>query len=949
MKNNLLKYSLTFGILIFLLACSTKRDTFVSRNIHALSTKDNILYNGQIALDKGIIELKTTYKDNFWELLSIERMQVNKGELIPGETKNANFERAETKATKAIQKHSMNINGIERNSQMDEAYLLLGKTRYYDQRFIPALEAFNYILYKSPGSDKIHEAKIWREKTNMRLENDALALKNMQLILKDIKLKNQVFADANATISQAFMNVGKKDSAIASLKLATQFTKSKEEKARYRFILAQIYEDLGYKDSASVAYQSVIDMKRKSPRQYIIHAQAKQAQLAGFEKTDSTSFLLKFNKLLKDRENRPFLDVFHHQMALYYDKNKWFESAKKEYNKSLKVKTGDSYTIASNYRNLADINFNVAKYTSAGKYYDSTLVQLKERTREHRFIKKKRENLNDVIKYEGIANRNDSILNVVGLSESARIAYYEKYIVKLKKEDDLKKVLAVKEVLKEKNNPNSKPIDPAVFVGSDAKKAPDTKSDMMPPGAMQAVVNSGKESDFYFYNQKSVVYGKLQFKKIWGDRAYKNNWRLFTEKISSDRTDISNIKDSINPSKNAEGVALDEKYTTDFYLKNIPNNQIAIDSIARERNFAYSQLGTIYKDKFKEYQLAANKLEQLLKNNPEELLVLPSMYNLFKIYEIINKEKALAMKERIISQYPNSRYAQILSNENIEIAGLDTPAVAYNKLYKLYESGDYRTVNTELEKAIDQFTGEELLSKFELLKANTIGKLKGINEFKKELNLVALNYQNSEEGKQAVALLKNDVPVLESFKFYTVAAKTMKILFKVNYNDDTNNKILMDKINQFVSSRKLDKLHFSNDIYTMTDNFIVIHGIISEEFAKGITAILKDFKEYKILQTPIIISNYNYQVVQIHKNIEEYLIAPVVAPSVIQNTNKIVPVVPQTKMSSNNLEFPDANPADMPGKNNVEIPQPSVKGKGNPTPISGQGTIETDQMIKPKK
>jgi hypothetical protein len=31
-------------------------------------------------------------------------------------------------------------------------YLLLGKARYYDQRFIPALDAFNYILYKYPNS-----------------------------------------------------------------------------------------------------------------------------------------------------------------------------------------------------------------------------------------------------------------------------------------------------------------------------------------------------------------------------------------------------------------------------------------------------------------------------------------------------------------------------------------------------------------------------------------------------------------------------------------------------------------------------------------------------------------------------------------------------------------------------------------------------------------------------
>jgi hypothetical protein len=159
--------------------------------MHALSARDNILYNGQIALDKGIADVKGTYKDNFWQLLPIERMQVTKEEDKPETAKNTNFERAETKATKAIQKHSMNINGIERNYQMDEAHLLLGKTRYYDQRFIPALEAFNYVLYKSPTSDKILEARIWREKTNMRLENDELALKNLKYILKDVRLKKQ--------------------------------------------------------------------------------------------------------------------------------------------------------------------------------------------------------------------------------------------------------------------------------------------------------------------------------------------------------------------------------------------------------------------------------------------------------------------------------------------------------------------------------------------------------------------------------------------------------------------------------------------------------------------------------------------------------------------------------------------------------------------------------------
>lgn len=939
MKNNIYKISYTLGSLLLLIACSTKKDTFVSRNMHALSAKDNILYNGQIALDKGVTDLKATYKDNFWEGLPIERMQVTKEEDRPEASKNENFERAETKATKAIQKHSMNINGIERNSQMDEAYLLLGKTRYYDQRFVPALEAFNYVLYKSPTSDKILEARIWREKTNMRLENDELALKNLKYILKDNRLKKQILADANATISQAFINVGKKDSAIASLKIATQFTKSKEEKARYRFILAQIYQELGYKDSASIAYQSVIDMKRKSPRIYIIHAKVNQAQLAGYEKTDSISFLKTFNKLLADRENRPFLDVLHHHLALYYDKNKKIGSAKKEYNKSLKAKTGDTYTIASNYRNLADIYFKEARYPITGKYFDSTLVQLKPRSREFRFINKKRENLADVIKYEGIAIKNDSLISVFNMSKLDRMAYYEKYILKLKKEDNLKKVLASK--TNDKNQQN-KPADGSNLSGTDAKIA--AQKGEAPPMNLMASAGIGKESDFYFYNTKSVAYGKLQFRKTWGNRAYKNNWRLSSEAATNTNNDPNLNSDPNEDPSIAKEEKIEEKYTAAYYLKDLPTNQIVIDSIIRERNFAYYQLGSIYKEKFKEYQLAANKLEQLLNYNPEERLVLPSMYNLYKIYEIINKEKALAMKDKIISQYPNSRYAQILSNTNPEIAALDAPEVTYNKLYKLYEKGDYRIVNEELEKGIDQFEGEEIVAKFELLKANTTGKLKGVVAYKKDLNFVALNYPNNIEGKQAEEIIKKDIPVLESFKFYAVAPKSWKILYKIPYNDDKNNTILREKIKKFVADHQLDRLTFSEDIYNSEDNFMVIHGIISEQFSKGIIDSLRIKKEFKIQQKPIIITNYNYQVVQINKNIEDYLVAPVVDPNPIVKTP-----VPQTVEPNKVVKQPDANPLDSPDQKSEGVPPPANMDNGNAMPILNKGTIEKEEFKKPKK
>ena len=168
MKKIQLKYILSFGIIAILLACSTKKDNYVNRTWHSKNTKYNVLYNGDVALQKGIEEVKATYSDNFWEVLPLERMQITEEEQKPGDTKNANFERAETKATKAIQVHSMNIDGFEKNNQIDESYLMLGKSRYYEHRYLPAMEAFNYILYKYPTSNNVYQAQDWRETVTLR-------------------------------------------------------------------------------------------------------------------------------------------------------------------------------------------------------------------------------------------------------------------------------------------------------------------------------------------------------------------------------------------------------------------------------------------------------------------------------------------------------------------------------------------------------------------------------------------------------------------------------------------------------------------------------------------------------------------------------------------------------------------------------------------------------------
>ena len=860
-------FLLFFG---FLVACSTKKDTFMARNSHALSTKYNILYNGQVGLDKGVKEIKSNSDDDFWKRLPIEKMQIVEDFTSTTKPKNTNFELAEAKATKAIQKHSMNIGGREKNTQIDEAYLMLGKSRYYDQRFVPALDAFNYILYKYPNSSKIYEAKIWREKTNMRLGNDALVIKNISKLLEDHEVKKQVFADANALLSESFLNLEEKDSAVAKLKLAIAFTKVNQERARYRFVLGQLYQQLGYKDSAVASYQSVIDMNRKADRKFVIQAHAKKAELFDYENGDFNSFTKTFDKLAKDRENRPYKDLIFHQMAVFYDQKNDQKKALDFYNLSLRTDSKDSYLVASNYRNLGNMYFRNAEYPAAAKYYDSTLVKLNDKTREHNKIKKIRTNLDEVILYEALAKRNDSILNVVSLNESDKIAYFEKYIVKLKEQDEIKRVLDEKRKEKLENierNSTTSSIDPA---SNQEPGKPAKKSTLMPP-AIPNVSSQQAGSIFYFYNPTTVAFGKIEFKKTWGDRTPNGNWRISSSTGNPTSVNpLSDDKETLDDVSTADKIV--EQYTTDFYLKQLPIVQTEIDSIGKERNFAYYQLGIIYKEKFKENNLAIAKLEQLLNNSPEEKLVLPSMYNLYKLYQITDASKAEAMKKRISAQYPDSRYAQIMNNTSSNAASVDeTPESAYTKWYKLYQQEQFVTVLENSDKLINQFSGDEIVSKFELLKANTIGKLKGLTAYKNALQGVADNYPNSEEGKNAQEILTSQIPFLEKMELSTTDSNNWKILYRVGSREDKNTKAIEGKIKMLVAAESPQKLYYSYDIYTEKENFITIHGIKSELYAKDIVFVLKDNVKYKLVDPAIVVSGENYKVIQIKKNMDTYL------------------------------------------------------------------------------
>ena len=813
-----------------------------------MGTKYNILYNGNIALEKGRADVNNAATDNYWDLLTVERMEVLEEVSLPGQSKNQNFERAEEKAIKAVQKHGMNIKGREHNPQIDEAYLLLGQSRYFDQRFIPALEAFNYILYKHPTSDKINRAKVWREKTNIRLDNNELAIKNLKRLFEQEELEQQDYADAKAIMGQAYINIKAKDSALIELSIAAQTTKNHTEKARYNYIIGQLYNEFGQKDSANLAFDRIIDLHRKIPRAYYINAHLEK--VANFDsktgnKLEFTEFL---TDLEEDRENRPFLDKIYYRIANYYRENKSDSLAVAYYNKSLRKVTSDKYLKALDYSILGDMNFDISEYKMAGAYYDSTMSSMTLNSKPYRLIKRKRDNLDDVIKYQDIAQVNDSILNLVKLSESERITFFESYITDLK----IKAEEAAKQ--KEINNRKNSGLATVNNIGATSNKS-----------SSRGMSSNGTQS-FYFYNPTTVSYGKNEFVKIWGDRAAGDNWRLSNRGVRA--TSVANDTKDIA----TQALEEDELFDPQYYISKIPTDVKVIDSISRERNFAYYQLGGIYKEKFNENELAKDKYLQLLASQPEERLILPSKYNLYKIYITLGQtDEAAITKAEILATYPNSRYAEILLNPNSEISKSEnSPERIYETLYAAFNNEEYKHVIEASETYINQFVGDVMVPKFEILKVSASGRLYGFDAYKNGVNYIALTYPNSEEGKKAQDILKNTIPKMAVKTFLDDKdAKKFNVIYQFDVNDESLPEFV-EKLDKAIAKVTYFDLKTSVDVYDENTSYVVVHGLKSIDGAEGFAEILAENKD-KIDKDYFVISSANYAVIQRHKNAKAYL------------------------------------------------------------------------------
>ena len=755
------------------LACSTQKNNLVNREYHALNTKFNVLFNGKEALVIGKAVLYQNNQDNFLAILPVEPI-VLQGEDEENKASIPSFNLAEEKAVKAIQKHSMNIGGKQRNRQIQDAYLLLGKARYFDRRFLPALEAFNYLLEGYFGNEDVYyEARLWREKTNLRLRNNALVVDNLKPLAQRIPFGAPLFSDVNATLAQAYINLKNQDSAAVYISQAALAEKDKTTKARYRYIEAQLLERAHLIDSARQAFQTIVSWKRKAPRIFWMQAKLQTIRLQA--QLDSVSPLPALERLSKLFENQPYLHLIHQQEARYLLSQKQDSLALSYFNKSLRSPNIDTSTQIANYRELADYYFQAGGYVKTGAYLDSLLRQIPEEGRFKMNIQRERDGLDEVIALEQVIRSTDSILSLAAMTKEEQLSFFQNVI----DEKRAKELAAIEE----------------------------DKKGFFSFGNNPANV-------FYFYNERLVVQGKQAFLSTWGNRPNSDNW---------------NRQSVINSASVEEEKASQEQETAsffietpDFFVEQIPTDTLALAALRKDRRQAYLDVGIIYKEKFKNNPLALSRLDKVFQLKPSETQEVSALYHTFKILENTDPERAISYRTTLLERYPDSPFAQIVKDpENFKLEENQSPSGLYERAYRAYLNQEFQAVLNACVNLEVIVSGTPLAPKVAFLKAITLGRLDGEEAYIQNLKKLVELYPNAREANLAITtLIRLDEE--RQLKFKPLVLNTYKWVLSFPIEQPLDQ--LLAALRKSLDEEQKQAWKITQDAYSRKMHFIVIHS-----------------------------------------------------------------------------------------------------------------------------
>lgn len=702
--------------------CAGQKDTFTNRQLHNLSARYNLIYNSNILLEEYLDGIHQDKPQDFNSLLPLYHAPEAANVTTAG-TKIKELDEIDQKARTVIAEKNL-------SNYLDDAYIILGKTNFYQGKFYNASAYFDYVARAYKTNHKTYlNALNWKARSFIALEDYEMAEKALDTVKIELDSVKRRKSEPLSTLAQMSMIKEDYPTAISFLEKALKAKPSTRNRINWTYTLAQLYENEKEYTKSLAAYRKI----EKSNAPFEMHFNAKLSRIRINEQLEGKDFDRKqqLTRMLKDEKNVDFTDQIYYEIAEHHYQNNEYEKAEEYYDLSVQSSTINQVQKAISYLKIADINFqHYNDYITAKKYYDSTARALP---------------------------RNHPLYNVV-INKVRNLAHLQNRYETIGFQDTLQKIAQLPVNQRELALSNYFASIPTL--NSDEGEGEEDEARMI----NRTVTNYASSSrtgagSFYFSSGIAISRGLNDFKKRWGNRKLENNWR---QSIKSNIQSSQDTPDAINEGPGHLPENPDEEARPDtraivnkavLYLDSIPLTPAMLEQSNQKIIAAYMEIANFYQQVLQDRPEAIKTYQTLLKRFPNNDKLDRLYYGLYLAYRDIDPKKSDEYKNLVLSKYPNSVFAQTIKDPNFSLKKNQLEATLnkeYEALFDRLQNKEFKNVITGVDQINQRFPGNKLAAQYDYLKAIAIGRTESIDQLIASFKKITETYKTDRLVKPLV-------------------------------------------------------------------------------------------------------------------------------------------------------------------------------------------------------
>ena len=671
-----------------------KKFTIPRRIMNNTTSHYNYFFNANNKLNAVIERARISNKDNYAKLIPFYGYSIANTALQGSELDSVIY-----KCTAGILLHDL------RSDWVDNLYLLIGKAyllRNYLDSAAMTFQFINYTLYphRKLDDDQIvvgsndnggsvmsiankekrslpakiftlppsrNDALVWQIRTSIEelQYSDAAGLINT--LQNDPNFPKRLRSSLEEVDAYWFYKQAIYDSAAYHLEKALGHAEDQQDKARWEFLLAQMYEINKEPVKASEYYNKAA--KHTTDPLMDIYANLNNAKMyKGKDPKELEQSIYNLLRMARRDKFENYRDIIFFSAGELELEKPDTALAEAYYKKSVKYNQNNISYKNRAFLTLAEINFKQKNYRLAQAFYDSlqtsdtSLANLDQ-------IQDRKKALTKLVAQITIIEREDSLQKIAAMSPADREAFIKRLSKKL---------------TKEKGGNDDDITSSGSFLSSTDIK--NQSADLF--------ANNTTTGDWYFYNPDIKAKGFNEFRSKWGKRSNIDNWRRrsVSDLATSSQVNTKLLADSSAKKSDKVSVVNADDFSYDAMLANVPitAEKLKVSNTLVETSLF--QLGKVYQNDLEDYALAVDAYQTSLTRYPDSLHGGELYLNLYFCYEKLGDiNKANFYKNLLTTKFKNSALEQMVNNPAPKTLGSKNPEATrlYENIYNEFLEGNF--------------------------------------------------------------------------------------------------------------------------------------------------------------------------------------------------------------------------------------------------------------------